>query len=317
MNEGILQFLYWNTENKDSKDDILNDLLEKNSIDVIMLGECGRPLSAILCNKYNLTELQLFSGEGERLTQRVYHNKLKNVSFKHINNIPEDEKEEVLFSKTLDGELILRRLKRLNRASMIETTYNNEKFLLVLVHLPSKKNLDESSQLQAAINYKRLIAEVASLYENKVIITGDFNMNPFDLGMVEPLGFFAINYKKRVQEESKFQHFSQLMFYNPCWGLLGDYDKINEISIVSGSHFYKNSPSKKLFWHLFDQVIVSKKMITNFVEGRLEVVQVQEIINEVQSALTRDKANYSDHLPITFILKFENDVKTETAAKAR
>ena len=213
--------------------------------------------------------------------------------------------EEIIISQTIFGQIISREIKKMSRLSLIEVTFDKETFLLAIVHLPSKKNLDEISQLQAASNYKRVILERSSNYKNQIVVVGDFNMNPFDAGMVEPHGFFAINYKKKVQDETVFQHSTEIMFYNPSWNLLGDYDKLNDISVVSGSHFYSGAPSKKLFWHLFDQVIVSKKMITNFVENELEVMQIKEIVDEVQTTVTRRNALYSDHLPIKFTLNFK------------
>ena len=170
--------------------------------------------------------------------------------------------------------------------------------------MPSKKNLDEISQLQTSHNYKRYILERAALYNHKVIITGDFNMNPFDAGMVEPMGFFALNNSDFVRNQRTFQHSTEMMFYNPCWCLLGDYHALTKNQKVSGTHFYKDSPSKKLYWHLFDQVIISENMIQQFKHNELEIIEPEELLNElIVKKTVRKSATYSDHLPLKFTLK--------------
>ncbi|HEV2480865.1 MAG TPA: hypothetical protein VGS79_14415 [Puia sp.] len=131
-------------------------------------------------------------------------------------------------------------------------------------------------------------------------------MNPFDLGMVEPGGFYALNFSDVVKPEKIVHSSVEMMFYNPCWWLLGDYHPVVKQNKTSGSHYFEGAPSRKLYWHLFDQVILSPPLIPHFVHDDLEIVQVQEIIDELaKKKLARKGALYSDHLPIIFSFNFD------------
>lgn len=190
--EKEIRFLFWNTGNKlTSVEEELEIIFIKCKYDIIVLAESKNALSNNFCQKHNLEEVELKIAGKEILKQRIYKNILYNIiELNPLNNIPGEEPEERVISTTLFGVLIERTIKNIARIVLLELKVNGSEYLLACVHLPSKKNLDEISQLQATHNYKRLILERAPAYEHKVIIVGDFNMNPFDAGMVEPHGFF-------------------------------------------------------------------------------------------------------------------------------
>ena len=299
-----LYFLYWNTENKDSKEDVLEGILKTHSIDIIILGESKKGLSNGFCKVNDLIELVLLSGEREELRMRLYYKHKHDLAFRHLNNFSDSEEKEIIMHETIDTILIQRTIKRIARVVQLEMTINNEKYLLSCIHFPSKNNQDEVSQLQTAYNYKKYILEKNADYNQKVIIVGDFNMNPFDAGMIEPHGFYALNHQDLIRDNVTFQHSPETMLYNPCWWLMGDYHPKNSSIKVSGSHYFKSAPSKKLYWHLFDQVLISKNMIDHFNYDDLEVLEIEEILQELKSKKTREQAIYADHLPIMYSLNF-------------
>jgi exonuclease III len=297
-----VKFLYWNTENKKNVELLLADLLAATDFNVIILAEAKKPLSAKFKKQYNLIEEKLFSSEKERLKVRVYHNNSSDITISHLNNVPGEEVTEVKVQDTIDGILIHRRITKIARVVNLELRIDTNSYLLSCMHFPSKKNQDDVSQLHTAFNYKRYILERAEKFNHNTIIVGDFNMNPFDHGMVEPHGFFALNNSGFVAGKRTVQHSVEVMFYNPCWWLLGDYHPKKGSRKMSGTHYFSGSPSKKLYWHLFDQVIVSKSMVERFNHDDLEILEIDDLIKEVVSSVSRKNAKFPDHLPITFSL---------------
>jgi exonuclease III len=297
-----LKFLFWNTEKKDSKENVLNTLFESDNYDVIILGECPTALSQSFLAEKNFKQVVLNKAEREHFNISFYYKDLPDLSFKHISNINEKEEDEIIIEQNIDSKIILRTIKRIARLNLLELKIREEKYLLACVHFPSKKNQDEISQLQIAFNYKQYIMEFAKEYDFKVIVVGDFNMNPFDAGMVEPRGFYAISFAEMIREKRVFQGSEEMMFYNPCWWLLGDYHPEKKEMKTTGTHYYEGAYSKKLYWHLFDQVIISKKLIASFIHTDLDIIHIDEIVDELKEKPDRKTAKFSDHLPISFSL---------------
>jgi len=295
-------FLFWNTCNKiSSTESELSKFLNSNEYDIIILAEADKPLTSSFCTTHDIEEVSLEYEENESLKQRIYKRKEQSeITFSHLNNIGDNEEEERIIQETISGVIIERIITRISRVVLLELKVKRNKYLLACVHFPSKKNQDEISQLQIAHNFKRYILERSSKYEDKVIIVGDFNMNPFDAGMVEPHGFYSLNFHEIVKNKKIFQHSPEQMFYNPCWTLLGDNDKTK--FKIPGTYYYVSSPSKKLYWHLFDQIVLSEKMIKNFSHSDLEIIENPLMINEMIKSKPKKNTIYSDHLPIKFTL---------------
>lgn len=114
--------------------------------------------------------------------------------------------------------------------------------------------------------------------------------------------FFALNYNEIVKNKTDFQFSTETMLYNPSWMLLGDNDKSK--FKLPGTHYYSGALSKKLYWHLFDQVIISEEMIEKFIHSEFEIIEIKGLINEVSiKKPKKEDAVFSDHLPIKFTLK--------------
>ena len=170
-------------------------------------------------------------------------------------------------------------------------------YLLGFLHLTSKLNKDPIMQALYGkdyitfINQQKLIQQKKSNFKG-TIITGDFNLNPFDISMYFRNGFHATNYLKSKEHS----------YYNPMFSLLG-------------GHIYKSSSLKpagtyllnrldrhdpyEIHWNLLDGVIFEPKLISNFVFESLQIVdKISDkhvlYLNEVISA------SYSDHLPIFY-----------------
>lgn len=96
--------------------------------------------------------------------------------------------------------------------------------LLVAVHIQSKLYMIESEQ--AAIS-TRIALEIDKREQEQghtyTIVMGDFNMNPFETGLVSADGFHAVMDKQIALKQSRtVSGEEKKYFYNPMWSRLGD-----------------------------------------------------------------------------------------------
>jgi exonuclease III len=299
-----IRFWYWNTGKKaKTQEQVLTDLFAADGVpDIVLLGECLVDLSTSFLKQHGLTKVIYAQPPGSNQTQLTYFKTQTDFTLTHLVATTIAPKNALRYGNNpaLTARVLLMTL-----------TIAGESTLVACVHLPSRRggHQDESSQLGLVSRYKGFIAEAAgkplSDFGERIVVVGDFNMNPFDLGMIEPTAFFAINNRKFVRHRRKVAGVNELMFYNPCWTLLSDINQATHpILRVSGSIYYKGTASKKLYWHLFDQVLLSESLIKHFDASALHLVLHPEIEKEVMSSVKRNDADYSDHLPLCFTLSF-------------
>jgi exonuclease III len=169
--------------------------------------------------------------------------------------------------------------------------------LLVAVHIPSKLHSDEREQ--AAISTR--IANVIDKREQEqghtlTIVMGDFNMNPFETGLVSADGFHGVMDKRVALKQSRtVLGQEKKFFYNPMWSRLGDASEG-----YPGTYYYNNGMIN-YFWNTFDQVLLRPSLLPYFSQNNLKVI---DEINGI-SLISKGKIsnNFSDHLPL--VVKLE------------
>jgi hypothetical protein len=159
--------------------------------------------------------------------------------------------------------------------------------------------------------YKRKVHSVAGK-QNRLFIVGDFNMNPFDAGMVQPSCFFTHHNREMIDvDEKKYQTINEKLYYNPCWSLLGDFaaDKsYDRGKRTGGSIFFKEQKSKPLHWYLIDQIILRKPLIEEFDSKYLKIVEKDYLVEEVLKPKIKVGGVLQpklDHLPLRFSFTFK------------
>ncbi len=175
-----------------------------------------------------------------------------------------------------------------------------QSFSIVAVHLQSKRYQNENDQSFLSTRVAQVIQKAeADLGHSRTIAIGDFNMNPFEPGMIAAGGLhatmdrrIALRDKRVVQEEE------HPFFYNPMWSHLGD--KNNS---VPGSYFYNNSSRTNLFWHAFDQVLLRPSLLSFFTDDNVQVITKVRGINLLGSKGRPNAREFSDHLPIALALR--------------
>jgi endonuclease/exonuclease/phosphatase family metal-dependent hydrolase len=174
-----------------------------------------------------------------------------------------------------------------------------EEILLAVVHFPSKINWSKDSQ---AIECARLAGDVQKAEEiaghQKTVLVGDFNMNPFESGMVSAGGLHAVMDRqvakrvKRIVQERAYP-----FFYNPMWSLLGD-----ATPGPPGTLFHARSEHKVYFWNMFDQVLIRPALLERFRMDDLAII-VDSGNQSLQTDAGRPNTKTgSDHFPILFRL---------------
>jgi endonuclease/exonuclease/phosphatase (EEP) superfamily protein YafD len=174
-----------------------------------------------------------------------------------------------------------------------------EEILLAVVHFPSKYAWSDDSQ---TMECTRLADDIRRIEEStghqKTVLVGDFNMNPFETGVVSAAGMHAVMDRKVAQRGNRIvQEREYPFFYNPMWSLFGDATRG-----PAGTFYHPRAEHKVYFWNMFDQVLVRPALLERF---RFDDLAIIDHTGE-QSLLTDtgipDRKLGSDHLPILFRL---------------
>jgi len=158
-------------------------------------------------------------------------------------------------------------------------------------------NASPSTQTSESPFYSDFIQQAEKQVEHqRTIVIGDFNMNPYEKGMVNANGFNAVMSRSiAMNRERTLQGRQYGSFFNPMWGLMGDSSPGSP-----GTHYYLPSGHSSYYWHTFDQVLVRPDLL-DFVTPRS--ITILDTDGE-RSLLSRngqpDKSWASDHLPLLF-----------------
>ena len=178
------------------------------------------------------------------------------------------------------------------RTSVRKFKIGRHRLLLALVHGVDPRNNDSEtrqSAIQSLASDMRFVKEQQDT--KKLVLLGDFNMNPYDRGMNLPAGLNAMmtractkrGHRKHIDTNYDF-------YYNPMWSLFGD-----NTDGPAGT-VYDTSSQGPYGWSMFDQVIVNHSVI--------ELFRTVEIVTQAgpESLMNQngrpDTNNASDHFPL-------------------
>lgn len=174
--------------------------------------------------------------------------------------------------------------------------------LFGFVHLFSKMMKNEDDYLSKITRMVQVIEnKEEQLKSDFTVIAGDFNMNPFEKGMLAGGALFSFptlfeaKKKKRTLDDEEYK-----MFYNPMWRFLGD-DSLPGTYHTIPTHTYG------LHWNIFDQVIYRPSLIDHI--SNVKIINEINQENLVDFSSIAPKIKFSDHLPIYFEIKgdIQND----------
>jgi hypothetical protein len=271
-----LNVLFWNVKKKDLTEQIVN-LARSKEVDILVLAE----------NKIkSLHLIKALNTEGAYYFQD--HPLANCPKITIVTRFHYDLIEPI----DVDPRRMTTRLVRL---------ITGETFLFTALHYLDKGNFTAESQEQNAyLTAKRLIDIEFERGINRHIVVGDFNMNPFEKGMIGVLGFHGTMSSQVASVGSRIvQDIDYPYFYNPTWSLFGDLNKE-----VSGTYYYRRAQHVCYEWNMFDQVLIRPSMVNNFVKDSLTIVQTDGVTSLLTDRNIPNQKSYSDHLPLFFTLRF-------------
>jgi hypothetical protein len=160
--------------------------------------------------------------------------------------------------------------------------------------------MKENDQTLNAVRVADLIRKAEDQVGHmKTLVIGDFNMNPFEVGLVGSDCFHAVMDQNIAKKRSRtVQGQNRAYFYNPMWGFMGD-----SSPGPSGTYYYSNSEYVNYFWNTFDQVLLRPNLLDAFSKENLAVISKigdrDLIVNQKILSMS------SDHLPIMISLSIE------------
>jgi exonuclease III len=189
----------------------------------------------------------------------------------------------------------------LDRASVREFRIGSRRALLMLVHGVDVRNNDDYVRQEFAHSLASDITFVKEQQNtNKLVVIGDFNMNPYDRGMTLATGLNAMMTRDCVAQKSRRRNNKEYEFYyNPMWSLFGDN------TVGPAGTIYDASNQGPYGWSMFDQVLIHHSIVEFFHDVKI-IDQAGEFL--LKNARGRPDSNSaSDHFPILVSLRGEND----------
>ena len=272
-----IQFLYWNINNK--SESFISEIKKiATDIDILLLVENNEIDNSLIEKELGLYKIKYKTSFDETKYTPKFYSRFQNDELEHI-------------GITTSKRLVFTSLK----------LQNSNEILIGGIHFPSKLNYNDLPQLEIVRGYVQEIEEIETMKNNrKTLIFGDFNMNPFEPGMIELSAFNATLSEIEARKISKKFHYRNYnYFYNPMWSFLGDRNYLSGEKKQPGSFYYSKSP----YWNMFDKVIMRPEIIDMFDFSSIKLIDNLGDEKLVDENFIIKKDLYSDHLPLSFKIK--------------
>ncbi len=210
---------------------------------------------------------------------RLYFDTAILYNINHVDIVANDKGTFSSFGKFTKGS---KNLKIFEMYIFRSKIFVNERFYVFLSHWPSKLR---DTTLETHLIAHELSKEVDKyIKENKnVILMGDYNLEPYELDIVENL--LSSRDKDLVLNKD-------YLLFNPCWYLL----TLEQENGINGTYFYNNGQCHK--WRIIDQIMISKSFLTkpwNYKRNYLEILEPNELFAVPEEIVN----NPSDHYPLS------------------
>lgn len=282
---------FWNINNNTDLADLLIDFVKENSIDVLLLAEAEKnPKNKKRKPKVDdlFLDFQIKSKQQKFMTD--------------FWQIPNGDFRVKILSSLSPGVF---KLKNKLIKSTRWTAFHIEipsiiKFNLFPVHFHSKVNWSEFSQALECVNFSRdIIAVESDVNCENTILIGDFNMNPFENGLVSANGINAIQdleYASKNPKGRKVDGNHYKFFYNPMWNHFGD------LQTPSGTHYHRPPGHISHEWQMYDQILV-RSHFKPYIDSKSFKIITNIAGTSLCDKNKRPDEQYSDHFPILIDLK--------------
>lgn len=268
----MLTFLFWNLKQRPLQATIAR-LVGVHGIDMVVLAECTIPPDKLLdaLNAGARSEFHLTLTQHRRIT---------------------------LYTRFSKQFLVLQAEGRRHVVYHVELPQRRT-FVMAAAHLPSKLHHSPHSQDQKVIEFAQGLRAVEStLGHSRTLVVGDFNMNPFEKGMVSASGLHGVMTREIARRGSRTVGQTDYPFlYNPMWGHFGD-----RSPGPPGTYYYARAEHDVYFWNMFDQVLFRPALLPYFRTEDLEILSSDGATSFLTRRGKPNVAAASDHLPLLFRL---------------
>lgn len=267
-----MRIVFWNVNRKDLTS-LVCSLAKTTNADVIVLNENSVPSRSTL----------------QKLRKEVSRDFF----------IPRTNSEDRFHCFCRNSDLDLTEVHTGFRVSVRNLNISASSNLLVLVHGVDIQNYDTEERQAFA---QSLVTELQFVKDNRntnrLIVMGDFNINPFDRGMNLAVGFNAMMTKACASAGTRrYLGKDYDLYYNPMWSYLGD------LSEGPAGTIYDTSHRGPYGWSMLDQVILSHSVLDLF--GRVQIITDAGPTSLLNANGRPDSGNASDHLPVMLELRDE------------
>lgn len=196
-----------------------------------------------------------------------------------------------------DTNLSLNELASEPRFSMRRLIHDSHSAILVTIHGVDPVNHDIDHRNGHAQVLLGQIKNLSSKYQTqRMIVIGDFNVNPFDKCMTLPMAYNSLMTRECAKQATRdYQFVKYDFFYNPMWSLFGD------LSEGPPGTYYYTGASGMHGWNMLDQAILHHSLV-DYLDS-IRIVNSTINLNLADGRGRPNKKAYSDHFPILISLK--------------
>lgn len=289
-----MKILSWNIHSNSKKStvilqQVLADVVNENDIDIVVLQEAfGLFVLTSLNSKTIQYDELLIPGKIIANGVRIF---VKQKTFQHK-----------FLERHCRNKLLLVHLKKIT---------GSEEFNIAAVHLNSKVGNTERQQLWKNEPIINKIKEFEKKVSNndRTILVGDFNQNPYENNLLDPHILNCKDSKQVIKTLSKYPIPKKKKFdfwYNPMWNLLGDYDYTNNGERITGTYF-RYTLDETPIWNLLDGFILRPSIMDRVDYSQSSILTRTSQIEFLKPfTIRKDESlindQISDHLPIKFTI---------------
>ncbi len=172
--------------------------------------------------------------------------------------------------------------------------------------------LDRWNYPTPAMRHSKLATYLKTLQEaerrarhDRLVVFGDFNMNPYEIGMLDPAsGLGAMITRDLAAAHGGRTGDEPSRFYNPMWSIMGRAE-------APGTFYWndKNDPENP-YWHCIDGILLRPSLYASFRDEDLRIIRwitgaAGERVDLIRRAKIHWQVTHSDHLPILFKLHLQ------------
>ncbi|WP_318495117.1 endonuclease/exonuclease/phosphatase family protein [Photobacterium leiognathi] len=170
----------------------------------------------------------------------------------------------------------------------------NDEFIVYVCHWASRLRTEGEVKRKLAANLLYESSKNHTSNDERVIILGDFNDNPYDPSLKDGL--------KASRCHELVKSYRKELFYNPFWRSIVSESKYNYTLSEAKDYFYFGSHKYKApfdaNWHSYDQIILSGSFLGgdawHLHENQTKVMNSERFLSYLLS-----KDSHYDHLPVT------------------